>query len=374
MPPVSRESDTASLRAVATAEDPGARWDTFVAGHRCGHLMQSRAWAAVRAETGWKPFFVSLADQEALRAAALCLRLGIPGTGLGLLYLPRGPVVDWEDSRAVDALGDAIRRLAAAERAFLVQADPPLPESRLDAHAALERLGFRRQEKHGVFRVLQPRWVMRIPLDAYGGPDGLLAALPHKTRYNIRLAERKGLQVVSRVDEGACRLFHDLLSRGARAKGYPVRGFRYHAALWRHCVRAGLGEYLFAQEGDETIAAIQVLRFGATAWYMYGASADRDRHLMPTYLLQWTGIRRAWEAGCRCYDMRGVYSRTPQPDHPDFGVYDFKRKFNAEMVSFLGEYDLAVRPGAYRAWRALERMVQRPAAWALRLRHRVAAS
>jgi lipid II:glycine glycyltransferase (peptidoglycan interpeptide bridge formation enzyme) len=371
MAPVSRASDPTLLRAVVTAEDPGARWDTFVAGHPCGHLMQSRAWAAVRAETGWAPFFVSLTEHEEIRAAALCLQLGIPGTGLGLLYVPRGPIVDWSDLRTVNALGDAIRQLATAQRAFLIQADPPIPESRHEVHAALERLGFRRQEKHGVFRVLQPRWVMRIPLDSYGGPEELLAALPHKTRYNIHFAERKGVQVVSRVDDGACRLFHDLLSRGARAKGYPVRGFRYHAALWRHCVQAGLGEYLFAQKDDATIAAIQVLRFGATAWYMYGASTDQDRHLMPTYLLQWTGIRRAWDAGCRCYDMRGVYSRTPQPDHPDYGVYDFKRKFNAEMVGFLGEYDLVVRPGAYRAWRILERMVQQPAAWALCLRRRV---
>jgi lipid II:glycine glycyltransferase (peptidoglycan interpeptide bridge formation enzyme) len=357
-----------------TAGDPGADWDAFVAEHPCGHLMQSRAWAAMRAESGWAPFFVAIRDSEAIRAVALCLRLKIPGTGLAILYAPRGPVVDWGDRRAVDALGEAIRQLAAAQRAFLVQADPAVAESRLEVHAALEGLGFRREEKHGVFRILQPRWVMRIPLDAYAGPDGLLAALPQKTRYNIHLAERKGLRVVSRTDEGGCRLFHEMLSTGARAKGFPVRGFAYHAALWRHCVQAGLGEYLFAHNGDEAIATIQVLRFGATAWYMYGASADRDRHLMPSYLLQWAAIRRAWDAGCRCYDMRGVYSRTPEPDHPDYGVYDFKRKFNAEMVSFLGEYDLVVRPGAYRVWRALEQMVQRPAAWALRLRQRVTAS
>jgi lipid II:glycine glycyltransferase (peptidoglycan interpeptide bridge formation enzyme) len=288
--------------------------------------------------------------------------------------MPRGPVLDWADADAVTVLGNALGRLAADQRAFLIQADPAAPESRLDAHAALERLGFRRQEKRGVFRVLQPRWVMRIPLGSYGGPEELLAALPQKTRYNIHLAERKGVRVVPRTDEDACRLFHDLLAAGARAKGYPVRGIHYHAALWRHCVQAGLGEYLFAQKDETTLAAIQVLRFGATAWYMYGASTADDRQLMPTYLLQWTGIRRAWDAGCRCYDMRGVYSRTPQPDHPDYGVYDFKRKFNAEMVGFLGEYDLVVRPGVYRAWRILERAVQQPAAWALRLRHRVLGS
>ena len=374
MPPVSQASDPTLLRAVVTAQDPGTRWDAFVAEHPYGHLMQSRAWAAVRAETGWKPFFVSLTEHEEIRAAALCLRRGIPGTGLGLLSIPRGPLLDWANPRSVHMLGEALRQLAADQRVFLVQADPAVPEARIEAHGALEQLGFRRQEKHGVFRVLQPRWVMRIPLDAYGGPEGLLAALPHKTRYNIRLAERKDVRVTARADSGACQVFHDLLARAAGAKGYPVRGFRYHAAIWRHCVQAGLGEYLFAERGNTLLAAIQILRFGPTAWYMYGASIDQDRHLMPTYLLQWTGIQSAWDAGCRCYDMRGVYSRTPQPDHPDYGVYDFKRKFNAEMVGFLGEYDRVVRPGAYRAWCILERMVQRPAAWALRLRHRVLGS
>jgi lipid II:glycine glycyltransferase (peptidoglycan interpeptide bridge formation enzyme) len=367
-------TEDATSQAVVTSEDPGDRWDAFLAGHPNGHLMQSRAWAAVRAEMGWSPFFVALTEQGKIRAAALCLRYRIPGIGLSLLYMPRGPVVDWADRRAADALAEGIRRLAAAQRAFLIQADPAVPDSHAEAHETLERLGFRRQEKHGVFRILQPRWVMRIPLDAYGGPERLLAALPHKTRYNIGLAERKGVQVTARTDYEACRLFHELLATAARAKGFPVRRLPYHAALWRYCIQTGRGEYLFAERDGTLLAAIQVLRFGPTAWYMYGASIDRDRHLMPAYLLQWRGIQRAWEAGCRCYDMRGVYSRTPQPDHPEYGVYDFKRKFNAEMVSMLGEYDLVLRPGAYRVWRLLERAVQGPAALAVRLRQRVLGS
>jgi lipid II:glycine glycyltransferase (peptidoglycan interpeptide bridge formation enzyme) len=333
--------------------------------------MQTRAWAAVRAETGWSPFFVSLTENEDMRAAALCLRYRIPGTALRLLYIPRGPVVDWTDRTAVNAMGEAIRRLAADQGAFLVQADPAVPEAHVEAHGALEQVGFRRQEKHGVFRVLQPRWVMRIPLSAYGGPEGLLAALPPKTRYNIGLAERKGVRVTARTDYAACRLFYDLLSTAAHAKGFPVRRFQYHAAIWRHCVQAGLGEYLFAEHDASLVAAIQILRFGSTAWYMYGASLDRDRHFMPTYLLQWRGIQKAWESGCRCYDMRGVYSRTPQPDHAEYGVYDFKRKFNAEMIALLGEYDLVMRPRMYRAWCAVERAIQRPAAWGLRVRRRM---
>lgn len=370
MPSLIQGPPASQATAVVRSEDPGQGWDAFMAGHPFGHLMQSRAWARVRQETGWEAIYVSLEEQDRIRAAALCLRRAIPGTPMGLLYLPRGPVLDYADPSIVRSFGETLSRLAEDRRAFLIQADPAIPECHQEAHTALEALGFRRQEKHGVFRVLQPRWVMRIPVNRYGGPDGLLASLSHKTRYNIRLAERKGVRVTPREDYEACRIFYRLLGSAARAKGFPVRGFRFHEAIWRHCVRAGLGEYLFAEHDDRLLAAIQVLRFGPTAWYMYGASSEVDRHLMPTYLLQWEGIRRAWSAGCRCYDMRGAPSAAPKPEDPEHGVYDFKRKFNAELVPFLGEYDLVVRPRLYAVWRLVERAIQGPAAWAFRLKQR----
>ena len=153
MPTVSQTSGTAPLRAVVTSQDPGEGWDVFVAMHPSGHLMQSRAWAAVRKETGWKPFFVTLTEHEDIRAVALCLRYGIPGTSLSLLYIPRGPVLSWESPQTVTAVGDVIRQLGVEQRAFLIQADPAVPDSRLEVHAALEQIGFRRQEKQGVFRI-----------------------------------------------------------------------------------------------------------------------------------------------------------------------------------------------------------------------------
>ena len=351
------------IRAVIESQDPGEKWDAFVAAHPAGHLMQSRAWAAAQREAGWKPVFLSLLEGESFRAVALCLRLSLPCTGLAILYCPRGPVLDYHHPSLVEACAIALRQCAREQNAFLVQADPAIPLDQHLAHDALERMGFRRQERHGLFRILQPRWVMRIQVDAYGGPEGLLAALPEKTRYNVRLAERKGVTVASRTDHEACRIFHRLLESTGGTKGFPVRGFAYHQALWRHCVQAGMGEYLFAEREGRLLAGIQVLWFGSRAWYMYGASSDVDRNLMPTYLLQWEGIRRAWERGCRCYDMRGVYSPTPDPMDPEFGVYDFKRKFGAQMVKLLGEYDFVLQPKIYAAWRFLERAAQTPAAW-----------
>ena len=357
----------AACRTVIGTDDPGEAWDEFVSRHPNGHLMQSRAWAEVRRDTGWRPWFLRLDDAGEIRAAALVLQRRFPWPSPCVLYVPRGPVIDYADPPLVEAMAAALRQLASEQRAFLVQADPAVSEERREAHAALERMGFHRQEKHGLFRILQPARVMRIPLDRYAGPQGLLDALPHKTRYNIKLAERKGVTVTPRTDEDACRTFHRLLWQSGRSKGFPVRGARFHEAIWRHCVQKGRGEYLFAEYEGSLLAAIQVLRFGPLAWYMYGASVAEERNLMPTYLLQWTAITRSWDAGCRCYDMRGIPWAMPDPSDPEYGVYDFKRKFNAELVVFLGEYDLVVRPRAYAMWRWMERAAQEPAAWGYRL-------
>jgi lipid II:glycine glycyltransferase (peptidoglycan interpeptide bridge formation enzyme) len=132
-----------------------------------------------------------------------------------------------------------------------------------------------------------------------------------------------------------------------------------------------LGEYLFAEHQGRLLAAIQVLRFGKMAWYMYGASVTENRNLRATYLLQWTSISRSWDAGCHCYDMRGVHSAEPKPEDREYGVYAFKRNFGAELVCLLGEYDLVIRPRTYSTWRWLERAVQKPVAWALHLRQKL---
>ncbi len=351
--------------------DPGTEWDRFMEGHPSGHIMQSRAWARVQEASGWKPLFLSFADGGGIRAAALILRRRIPGIGLSLLYAPRGPVLDWDHPALAGEVAAALRELGRQERGILLQADPAIPADHHAPHRALVGMGFQREDKQGLFRIGQPVRAMRIPLDRYGGPEGLFASLHHKTRYNIRLATRKGVEVSSRTDEEALHAFYRLLSNAGRAKGFPVRGFAYHEALWRHCIQNGYGEYLFATFGGEVLGALLVLRFGPLAWYMYGAATGRHRNLMASYLLQWTALCRAWDKGCRCYDMRAVYSSNPNPADEEYGVYDFKRKFNAELVTFLGEYDLVLKPWAYAAWRWFERAAQRPAGWLLSLHHKL---
>ena len=74
-------------------------------------------------------------------------------------------------------------------------------------------------------------------------------------------------------------------------------------------------------------------------WYLYGASSNEYRNVMPNYLLQWEMIKWAIERGARVYDFRGV-SGDLSEDNPLYGLYRFKRGFNGEFTEFIGEMDL----------------------------------
>lgn len=333
--------------------------------------MQSRAWARVKQASGWKPFYLMLKDDEGIRAGALVLRRGIPGTGPSLLYAPRGPVLDWMDQDVMNKFAEGLYELARQARAFVVQVDPAISAEETSIHHSLTQMGFRREEKVGLFRIGQPIRAMRIPLDRYEGPEGLLMNLHRKTRYLIRTVMKGSVVAVPRTDREASLIFYQLLAEAGRKKGYPVRGYKYHEAIWKHCVQSGHGEYLFAEWNGVPLAAILVLNFGRMAWYMYGASTDERKDLLAPYLLQWTALTRAWESGCSCYDMRGVYSSDPKPGDAEYGIYAFKRKFNAELVNFLGEYDLVIKPTTYNTWRWMEKAIQGPASFALSVKNKL---
>ncbi len=133
------------------------------------------------------------------------------------------------------------------------------------------------------------------------------------------------------------------------------------AVSWRCFSPSGTCELLLADYQGETVAAVMVFRNGRRAWYFYGASSDRHREHMPTYLLQWEGIRWARSFGCREYDLWGV----PDAEESDletqfthrsdglWGVYRFKRGFGGNLKRSAGPWERIYQPtmvAFYRWW------------------------
>ena len=338
----------AQMRVTVCTEDHRERFDAAVAASPRADVLQSWEWGEVKAATGWDPLRLLIEDEQGrARAACSVLRLtpvrGVPP----LLYAPRGPVVAEGDDRALRALLDEIRRRAG--NAFLFKCDPPAEPGAWPA-GALEAAGLR-HVSGGAFGGVQPVAVM--VLDLTPGPDQVLAGFKSKWRYNVRLADRKGV-VVREGDRDDLAGFHAIYLETAKRDGFVGRGRSYFERLWDVLEPRGMLRMWVAEFDGSQIASIICTMLGERVVYNYGASANEHRNVMPNHLLQWTAIRWAAEKGFKVYDFRGVSpvrDGEPVDDHLA-GLNRFKEGFGATYVEYAGEFDLALRNGWYAIWRA----------------------
>lgn len=338
-------------RARLIGPEEAGRYDAFIAAAPKGHILQSYAWGQVKARTGWQPLYLVVEEGDSIVAAALLLRRVLPVGGKSILYSPRGPVFDLQDQTLFDFFLEEVRRLGRREGAILWKIDPdvPLPAGHLPAY--LRTRGFIPVAGRGGFEGTQPRSVFRLDI---GRPaEELLASFHPKTRYNIRLAQRRGVVVQQECTRADLAVFYRLLVETARRDGFLIRGPAYFEALWDELVRRDYARLFLAFYQGEPIAGSLAFIMGQKAWYVYGASANRHREVMPNHLLQWTMINWAKERGCSLYDFRGAPG-TSDPQHPLHGLYRFKKGFAGEHVTFIGEYDLVLSPVWYRAWRLVQ--------------------
>lgn len=318
-----------------------------------GHLLQSWAWGELKVQFGW--------GVERVAAGAACAQVlfrAAPG-GLGsLAYVPRGPAADFGDGAGVRALLEAIRPSARKRRAICLKVEPNCEETPA-LEGALRAMAFRPSPQ-----AVQPRRTILVDLE--GTPETVLERMKQKTRYNIRLAERKGVTIRAGT-EADLPAFYQLMEVTAERDRFAVHSEAYYTAAHRLLVPAGQGRLLLAEHEGRLLAGLVAIAFGDTACYMYGASSDEGRNLMPTYLLQWEAMRWARELGCRWYDLWGVPDEEEAvleaqfADRSDglWGVYRFKRGFGGRLVRTAGAWDLVYAPLRYRMYEMALRWLER---------------
>ena len=238
----------------------------------------------------------------------------------------------------------------------MLKIDPDIPSSNRELADYLVSRGFRFQQKSD-FEGIQPRYVFR--LDITPELDELFANLHSKTRYNIRLAKRRGVQIKENCTREDLRVFYDVLTITAKRDNFLIRSYDYFETLWDCLVENNLAKLFLAEYKGKVIAGTLAFIFGDKTWYIYGASSNEHRNVMPNYLLQWRMIEWAKENGCRIYDFRGVPGRLT-PDNPLYGLYRFKKGFNGEYVEFIGEFDLPYSPVVYQTYTAMEAFYSGP--------------
>ena len=207
----------------------------------------------------------------------------------------------------------------------------------------LQSFGFKAKEGGKNFEAIQPRYVFRLNVEGKTEEE-LLANFHQKWRYNIRLAERKGV-TVRICGKEMVPAFSDLMLTTGVRDGFVTRKPEYFSAMLDN-----LGEharlYMAFDPNDIPIAGTLAIHYGDKVWYLYGASSNEHRNLMPNYLLQWRMIQWAVETNCRIYDFRGV-SGDVSEDNPLYGLFRFKQGFGGDFTEFVGEMDLVLSPAIY---------------------------
>ena len=341
-------------------------WNRLIEGLPRPHLLQTWEWAHVKANFGWQPIPLVWERADSSKndssngperskfvAAAMLLRRDILSRGfaqrLCVLYVPKGPLMDWAGAdlrRAV--LGD-LEEFARGQGAVLLKIDPDVEVGRgyLDSTGGEEveakRILAELKERRWVFSGDQVQFRNTVILDLTPSEPEILGGMKQKTRYNIRLAERKGIHVRT-GGPAEIPLLYRMYAETSERDGFVIRKPEYYRKVWETFLRTPerqgqpFAEALVAEFDGEPVAAILVFYFGGRAYYLYGMSRAAHREKMPNYILQWEAIRRAKEHGCTHYDLWGAPDTIDEQD-PMSGVYRFKEGLGGEVVRTIGAWD-----------------------------------
>jgi lipid II:glycine glycyltransferase (peptidoglycan interpeptide bridge formation enzyme) len=371
------------------------RWNSIISSLPNHHFLQTYEWGQVKAKYGWSPLYVvwtgdgkfTVLDDtdhwslitDHCTAAALILKRQILRNGfaarLSILYSPKGPLLDWTNESLRKRVLDDLQSFAKKQGAIFLKMDPDVVlgtgvpggnDDRVDAHgqAVVSELKRRSWE----YASDQIQFKNTVLIDLNPTEAEMLARMKQKTRYNIRLAEKKGviLRVGTLDDLG---MLYKMYAETSVRDGFVIRDEGYYKTVWEMFMAGKqspvsnlqssnslitnyelpTAEPLIAEFNNEPIAAIFVFYFADRAYYVYGMSRDVHREKMPGYLLQWEAMKRAKARGCTVYDLWGAPDVFNESDSL-WGVYRFKEGLGGKVVRTVGAWDFAPNPLWYKMY------------------------
>ncbi len=311
-----------------------AEWNQFLTKYPDAHLLQTGEWGELKKDFGWEP--VRIISGEA-GVQILFRRLPL---GFTIAYMPK--VSSEQLSVGSERLWREVDTVCKMNRAVFLKVEP-------DAWEELSLDAWRVAVRTSPHNIQPPRTIV---LDIKKSEGEILAGMKQKTRYNIRLAAKKGVTVRPWDDLTA---FHTMMSVTGERDGFGVHSKAYYQRAYQLFHPQGKCELLLAEYEGKPLASLMVFANGRRAWYVYGASNNEERNRMPTYLVQWEAIRWAKARGCEEYDLWGVPDEDEETLEAQFekrsdglwGVYRFKRGFGGAVKRAAQALDRVYNPLLY---------------------------
>ena len=310
------------------------------------HPLQTWEWGEFRKKTGLNVERWGIFDKHKLKETLQITIHKIPRTNLSIGYAPKC----YMPTR--DQL-EILKRVAKKHNCVFIKLEPNVEIDSLNKQKVkfLKRNGFVRG------RSLFTKY--NFVLDVTPNEDDLLKKMKSKTRYNIRVARRKGVKVYIDNSDKSFERYISLMKETTERQGFYARTEKYHRTMWNLFKSSKNNEYglkvdlLVAEYNDEIITTWMLFWLNETMYYPYGASTREYRNVMANNLVMWEAIRLAKQRGCKYFDMWGALGNNPDKNNPWYGFHRFKEGYGARHVEYVGTYDFVVRPLLYKVFKSL---------------------
>jgi len=332
-------------------------WNELVASLPLAHLLQTWEWSQFKVQHGWQP--MPLVWQDATEkpvAAAMVLKRALPMIGAAvkmcILYVPRGPLMDWQDAALRRRVLEDLQTLAKRQGAIFIKIDPDVPlgtgvPGTEDAVEFIEgqTVCSELQEYGWQFSKDQIQSRNTILIDLTPSEDELLNAMKQKTRYNVHLSQKKGVMIRAGTLNDLSLLYR-MYQETAERDDFSIPNEDYFQTLWHSFMgidpdASGLQpfmENLVAEVDGDPVGAISLFFFAGQALYYLGMSRGIHREKMPTYLLQWEAMRRSKALDCKIYDLWGVCNEFSESDK-SWNLFRFKKGLGGVVSRTIGAWD-----------------------------------
>lgn len=295
------------------------------------HPLQSKEWGEFRTKTGLK----------VVRDGVIQVSIHkIPYTPWNVGYCPKGPMPD-------ESQVETLKKIARENNCIFIKCEPKeeVTSDKVELKT-LKQLGF--VEGRSLFTKYN------FVLDVTPSEDELLASFKQKTRYNIKVAEKKGVTVSIDDSPEAFERYLELTEETTKRQGFYAHSRTYHKKMWETLHSADIAHLLTARYEGQIISTWVLFKYGDTLYYPYGASTREHREVMANNLVMWEAIRLAKKWGLTYLDMWGALGPEADPSDPWYGFHTFKAGYGARHVEYIGTWDYVAKPGLYKVFRVIE--------------------
>jgi lipid II:glycine glycyltransferase (peptidoglycan interpeptide bridge formation enzyme) len=304
------------------------------------HVIQSWQWGEFRKSLGIPLLRFGIFEKNILTHAFQISFHQIPLINKFVGYLPKGPFPDSE-------MAKALKQISAEQNCVFIKTEPDV-----------EITNSKKVDQH-FKKALKPLFTKyNFVIDLTPSEEELLASFHQKTRYNIKVAHKKGVKVEVRDDEEALRTYLKLYFDTTKRQGYFGHNENYHSKVFETFSQTGQVKFIIASYNNIPLTAWMLLIFKDKLYYPYGGSSHLHRDVMSSNLVAWEAIKLGKSLGLKEFDMWGALGPEANPKDPWFGFHRFKQGYGGRLVEYLGSFDLVANAPLYYAFNSVDKFTK----------------